>query len=129
MKAHALVAGAFLLAVGCASRPTIDRGEISGLYGLNRGENSDLLELRHDGTYTHSYLSAQGVKRTSQSRWSLEPFDGAQRITLEEFVFAIPGYVGSAESALWSAEIQRYEQTLRLMVDHDKGIWYQRRAN
>jgi hypothetical protein len=111
--------------MACADQRPIERSALVGTYVLNRGEASDVIEVRADGTYLHSSKAAGGVTQTRQDRWYLEPLDGEQRITFEGFVFTLPGY-GIEKPGFWNVAIERVAGSIRLGVDDDVGIWYQK---
>ena len=111
--------------MACADQRPIERSALVGTYVLNRGEASDVIEVRADGTYVHSYKTTGGVTHTSQDRWYLDPLDGEQRITFEGFVFALPGR-GSGGRNSWDVAIERVAGSIRLGVDEDLGLWYQK---
>lgn len=111
--------------IACANKRPIEPAALVGTYVLNRGQAPDLIALKPDGTYVHSYTAANGQKHSHQDRWSLEPINGEQRITFNEFVFALPGY-GTGKPAFWNVEIERVGGSIRLRVDDDLGVWYQK---
>ena len=110
--------------MACADQRPIERSALVGTYVLNRGEASDVIEVRADGTYVHSYKTTDGVTHTGQDRWYLEPLDGEQRITFEGFVFGLPGR-GVGGRSVWNVATERVAGSIRLGVDEDLGLWYQ----
>jgi putative transposase len=69
--------------VACSSR--FARDEPIGTYILNSGLESDVLELKGSGYYTHSYQWKDSPKEVSSGKWQLDDTRDGQVVTLDHF--------------------------------------------
>ena len=68
---------------GCSDKFT--PGELVGLYTLNVGPGSDVLELKSDGTYVHSYQAFSAPKSELGGKWQLDDTPVGEMVTLDNF--------------------------------------------
>lgn len=109
------------LAMSCAGDP-VRPDDLVGVYAINLGTSPDAIVLHADGTYSHSYMA--GTEATTQrGRWQLEVIDSEPLVTFHDFVFGREGF-GSGAPALWPVSPQRERGRLRLPLDRDRGLWY-----
>jgi hypothetical protein len=80
---------ALLLALGTVSlEGCSDKfipNDLVGSYTLNVGPGSDVLELKSDGTYVHSYQDANFPKSKLGGKWQLDSTPDGEVVTLEDF--------------------------------------------
>ena len=112
-----------LASLTSCSKP-IDRAGLIGTYTANHGKGLDVLELRDDGTYVHSYQSAGGVILTNSSNWEVSLEHDISRITFSKFSFTFD--VGSKVSGFWDVEVERSGKKLRLVIDPDLNYYYEK---
>lgn len=80
----AAVAGA-MMSISCQSK--VNCSELVGAYTANKGEYRDVIDIRNDGIYVHTYrLDPQGPELTTTNKWTCETRDGESYISFEEFV-------------------------------------------
>ena len=126
MKAMFRIGGLLpvLLALCACQASAIVRGEIIGTYRINKDGLPDIIEVLSDGTYTHSFGTGLEA-RTQRGTWQLEDTAEEQIVTFSDFVFGLEGY-GSGKPGFWIVSPERVAGRVRLSLDDDVGVWYQR---
>jgi hypothetical protein len=113
---------------GCGSSPHVK--DVVGTYKLNRGEESDIIEVRNDSTYVHTLRPRGGEVATESGKWTLEEHGGEQRVIFTHFLMRAPkeGLAGTAQvRGIWPATIGRnIRGRIRLTVNDDFGWYYVR---
>ena len=107
--------------VGC-SEP-IDKTSLAGKYVLNKSRGVDVIQLRSDSIYVHTYKSDVASATSATGRWELEEIEGAKTVTLHDFR-ALPNE-NTRGSGFYLLQIQRKFGRVRLVVDSDLGIFYE----
>jgi hypothetical protein len=120
--------------VGCQAK--IDRADLVGVYRADSGTYPDVIDVRDNGSYVHSYhLNPQGVEITTTNKWTCETNDGVMRITFEEFVWGVDFVQPNLSKAkregpsFWDVEVERSFGKLRLRINSDVRQFYVKVSN
>jgi hypothetical protein len=109
-----------------ACQPTAKEHEIVGSYRLNKGNASDSLELKSDGTFSRTYMSEFRRVERDTGRWQLTTERGQQRLVLTNFT---PRWLQSPkipeQNGYWSTYIKTSRGTVRIVVNADLGWRYE----
>jgi hypothetical protein len=111
----------FFLA-GCSSH--YEKAQLVGKYVLNVGHGDDLLELKSDGTYTHSFQAQQNTTATGSGKWELESYDAGPTVTLDDFQ-RLPGEP-SGGSGYYLLTIKSFFGKICLMTNEDTNECYEK---
>lgn len=113
----------FLLVLTSCSKP-IERADLIGKYTANHKKGLDVLDIKDDGTYIHTYQPAVGEAVTNSDHWEVAFEKGEPRITFSKFTFGFG--VGSKVSGFWDVKVERSGNQLRLSIDPDLNYYYEK---
>jgi hypothetical protein len=115
---------ALLVAAFCTScGRKLEPADLIGRYVSNRGAATDVVELRADGTYVHTFGIPGKPPFVNTNRWEFQYRKGEPRLTFWEFVFkSTKGPIGGP--AIWDVEIERSRGRLRLCISPDLDHYY-----
>ena len=118
-----------LFCAGCHTK--VQRVDLVGTFTANTATYRDIIDIRDDGTYMHTYhLDPQGTEIVSTGTWTYKTSDGVTRITFREFVwgtdFVQPDLSKSQreQPSFWIVEAQKSLGTVRLRIDPDVREFY-----
>jgi hypothetical protein len=118
-----------LFCAGCHTKT--NRADLVGTFTANTGASRDIIDIREDGTYVHTYhLYPQGTEIVSTGNWTYKTSDGVTRITFREFVwgadFVQPNLSKRQreQPSFWDVEVQKSFGTVRLRIDPDVHEFY-----
>jgi len=107
---------------GCPSK--VSRAELIGRYDANVPEGKDMLRVRADGTYDHTYARPGGVEHTETSTWMLEPDEAdGEKVTFNDFTFQIAPYK-SDRPGFWPARPSKRFGKIRFEINDDMRLYY-----
>jgi hypothetical protein len=99
--------------------------ELSGRYVADSGDYPDIIEIRDDGTYSHTYhLYPNTPEITTQGSWSCQIRDGKTDITFRNFLFGTD-FDMSEEKPLretvrsYTTNVHIHRGTVRICLPHD----------
>lgn len=118
-----------LFCAGCHTK--IDRADLVGIFTANTAAHRDVIDVRDDGTYVHTYrLDPQGSEITTTNKWTCETNDEATRITFDGFVwgtdFVQPNLSKEKreEPSFWDVEVEKSFGKVRLRINPDVHQYY-----
>lgn len=124
----ALLCGLALFVAACDRTPRM--GDVVGTYRLNRGDATDVIEIRDDSTYLHSVQSSRGDTIADSGKWTLEDTRGTWRVIFMDFLMRAPkeGQAGTLQvRGIWPATLGHdLRGRMRLTVNDDLGWYYVR---
>ncbi|HXA14229.1 MAG TPA: hypothetical protein VNW23_03810 [Opitutaceae bacterium] len=120
MKMFVLALSALLL-VGCSGR--FDKTELIGNYVLNVGPGEDVIELKDDGTYVHTFQGKDTKKEMGAGTWELEDSEGGQTV-LNNFQ-PLPGEQTRGRG-FYFLRNKRFFGKIRLMTYVDLNEYYEK---
>ncbi len=112
-----------LLFIGCSK--AVEKNQLPGIYTAGLLAT---LELRADGTYRNTYQTADGRKVIDEDKWQFETVENAPTVTLRNFRCTLPG-VKAAGGGFFLARVTWNGSKLRLWVDEDQGVFFERQPN
>jgi hypothetical protein len=107
----------------CSDRFT--SGELIGSYALNVGVGSDILVLRADGSFLHSYQDSSLPRIELGGKWELDNVADGQVVSLEGFT-DLPTK-SAQESGYYVLRPTRFFGSIRLMRNFDLNEFYRKR--
>jgi|SRR6185437_3802115 len=108
--------------VGCSDKFTPN--DLVGSYALNVGPGSDVLELKGDGTYVHSYQDSNVPKNELGGKWQLDNTPNGEVVTLDNFK-VLPGE-NATGSGYYLLKPTRFFGSIRLMRNLDLNEFYKK---
>jgi hypothetical protein len=120
------VALAFL--VSCSSE--IKKPQLMGEYRIHGSIVDDRVTLRQDGSYIHAVAITGRPDVVEYGHWELETLrpDGDLRITFYDFAFYVEHGLHSGRG-LWPAFVSKRWGKIRLDVNEDLGLYYEKYEN
>ena len=73
----------FLCFMGCSEH--LSKEKLAGKYVLSVSDGTDAIELKIDGTYTHSFQDKKGAQDTHTGTWQLQTLDAGLTVILDGF--------------------------------------------
>lgn len=110
-----------LLLISCSKM--VDQSQLPGTYSAG---TLATLELRADGTYRNTYQAANGQKVIEESAWRLEIIENTPTLVLQNFRCTLPG-AKAIGSGFYLAKITSSRSAIRLWVDEDQGVFFERK--
>ena len=128
-----MVCSSFLLVSGCSR--TVEAGDAVGSYIANHGKGTDTLEIKADGTYSHSYKSSlEGVDTafSHTGKWELE--QGNKRIILKQFVEGWPRWPGAEVDLIprnFNTVVKKslFFGKVRILINADSNYYYEKQES
>ena len=118
-----------LFCVGCHAK--IDRADFVGTFVANSGTNRDIIDIRENGTYVHTYhFDPLGTEIISTNKWTCETSERETRITFEKFIWAsdfIPSNFSKDQRAtpsFWDVKVEKGFWKVKLRIDPDVNQFY-----
>ena len=99
--------------------------ELSGRYVADSGDYPDIIEIRNDGTYSHTYhLYPDTPEITTQGSWSCQRRDGKTYITFGEFVLGTDFDMSQKKPlrespGFYTTDVHIHRGTVRICLPHD----------
>ena len=118
-----------LFCAGCHNKKV--RSDLIGSFTANTSTQRDLIDIRDDGTYVHTFhLNPQGFEIISTNKWTCEISNGAMRITFEKFIWAAeftpPNFSKEQREtpSFWDVEVEKSFGKVKLRIDPDVHEYY-----
>jgi hypothetical protein len=99
--------------------------ELSGRYVADSGDYPDIIEIRDDGTYSHTFhLYPNTPEITTQGSWSCRRRNGKTLITFGDFLFGKDFDMGEEKpyrerSVFYTTNVHIHRGTVRICLPHD----------
>jgi hypothetical protein len=105
----------------------VDSAMVSGVYLANHKQGIDMLILREDNMYIHSFTTFEGEQYIDSSNWELIIFGPQQSIRLYNYTSRYEsGFPNSYRGAAISDKIikKTFTGEIKISVDPDVGYWF-----
>ena len=99
--------------------------ELDGRYVADSGDFTDIIEIRNDRTYSHTYhLYPNTPEITSQGSWSCRRLEGKTEITFSKFVFGTDFDMGQKKPlretpSFYITNVHIHHGKVRISLPHD----------
>jgi len=121
---HGIVAFLALLnLLACGEK--LDSRSVAGEYVANHNFGRDVIVVRDDGTYVHTFVASNGSRQKESGRWELDRDPQGDMISFSGFT---PSWDGRTRiPGIWPARMETSFGRIRLRVNDDLDLYYQRR--
>ena len=113
-----------IVAPGCCP-DYVEPIQVYGTYTVSHKYGSEVLELKLDGTYLHTFTDNKGRTTVNSNTWDFEHEHNRQTITLNENV---PTYYDNSvhRPGFWMVEVEQStgDCNPRLCLNDDLGIYF-----
>jgi len=128
--AFILLCLSFFFIPGCSRG--IETSDVVGNYTADHGKGTDTLEIRADGTYSHTYKSTLEGEDTAFSytdNWEFE--QDTNRIVLSHYIQGWPWRPGAKVDLIprnMNTFVKRsfFSGTVKILIDVDRNYYYEK---
>jgi hypothetical protein len=120
----------FFFIPGCSRG--IETSDVIGNYIANHGKGTDILEIRADGTYSHTYkstLEGEDAAFNYTDNWEFE--QDSNRIVLNHYIQGWPWRPGDKVDLIprnMNTVVKRsfFSGTVKILIDVDSNYYYEK---
>jgi hypothetical protein len=101
--------------------------DVIGTYRSNHKHGEEILQVKHDGTYSLTYILDGKIVLKNQNTWDFESKEGKPAISFREYIFGYrnPALHHDNHPGWWLVEVERrWDGRLELNTDPDLYYYF-----